>query len=188
MQIGNGQADLVLHDSSTTAVGVRRLRSRELACDWLALAEMIFLAEFKHQAAPLLRGACVPKAFAVLAAVDEVWDFIGKKEKRVRPKDDQNLSDCYTFVAIEQHSKLGTESRHGEARQSDHGHLSKASATVSDYEAMVSRPTKLPYRTPSEIALIFAMLIKVASAFRWTTSRPQPPKGNPGTLPPKFSP
>ena len=68
---------------------------------------MIFLAEFKHQAAPLLRGACVPKAFAVLAAVDEVWDFIGKKEKRVRPKDDQNLSDCYTFVAIEQHSKLG---------------------------------------------------------------------------------
>lgn len=32
--------------------------------------------------------------------------FIGKKEKRVRPEDDQNLGDCYTFVAIERHSKL----------------------------------------------------------------------------------
>jgi type I restriction enzyme M protein len=30
---------------------------------------------------------------------DEVWSFIGKKEKRVRPDDDQNLGDCYTFVA-----------------------------------------------------------------------------------------
>jgi len=37
---------------------------------------------------------------------DEVWSFIGKKEKRVRPDDDQNLGDCYTFVAIERPSKL----------------------------------------------------------------------------------
>src|SRR5208282_1676348 len=37
---------------------------------------------------------------------DEVWSFIGKKQKRVRPEDDQNLGDCYTFVAIERHSKL----------------------------------------------------------------------------------
>jgi len=37
---------------------------------------------------------------------DEVWSFVGKKEKRVRPEDDQNLGDCYTFVAIERHSKL----------------------------------------------------------------------------------
>ena len=37
---------------------------------------------------------------------DEVWSWIGKKAKRVRPEDDQNLGDCYTFVAIEQHTKL----------------------------------------------------------------------------------
>lgn len=37
---------------------------------------------------------------------DEVWSFVGKKEKRVRPEDDPNLGDCYTFVAIERHSKL----------------------------------------------------------------------------------
>lgn len=37
---------------------------------------------------------------------DEVWSFIGKKQKRVRPEDDQNLGDCYVHVAIERHSKL----------------------------------------------------------------------------------
>ena len=37
---------------------------------------------------------------------DEVWAYIGKKQKRVRPEDDQNLGDCYTFVAIERHTKL----------------------------------------------------------------------------------
>lgn len=37
---------------------------------------------------------------------DEVWSFIGKKEKRVKPEDDPNFGDCYTFVAIERHSKL----------------------------------------------------------------------------------
>src|SRR5579863_9524877 len=38
--------------------------------------------------------------------MDVVWAFIGKKEKRVKPEDDQNLGDCYTFVAIERNTKL----------------------------------------------------------------------------------
>ena len=37
---------------------------------------------------------------------DEVWSFIGKKDKRVRPEDDQNMGDCYVFVGIERNSKL----------------------------------------------------------------------------------
>lgn len=37
---------------------------------------------------------------------DELWAFIGKKQKRVQPDDDPNLGDCYTYVAIERHSKL----------------------------------------------------------------------------------
>ena len=37
---------------------------------------------------------------------DEVWSFIGKKQKRVRPDDNQLLGDCYVFVGIERHSKL----------------------------------------------------------------------------------
>jgi len=38
--------------------------------------------------------------------VDEVWSFLGKKEKRVRIDEDQNLGDCYTFVGIERNTKL----------------------------------------------------------------------------------
>jgi transposase-like protein/IS1 family transposase len=37
---------------------------------------------------------------------DEIWSFVGKKEKRVRPGDDQNLGDQYAFVAIERNTKL----------------------------------------------------------------------------------
>jgi transposase-like protein len=37
---------------------------------------------------------------------DELWSFLGKKQKRVHPLDDPNLGDCYVFVAIERHSKL----------------------------------------------------------------------------------
>jgi len=37
---------------------------------------------------------------------DELWAFIGKKQKRVRAGDDPNFGDAYTFVAIERHSKL----------------------------------------------------------------------------------
>ncbi|MGD1068679.1 MAG: IS1 family transposase [Bryobacteraceae bacterium] len=37
---------------------------------------------------------------------DEVWSFLGKKEKRVTLEDDQNLGDCYVFVGIERNTKL----------------------------------------------------------------------------------
>jgi transposase-like protein/IS1 family transposase len=37
---------------------------------------------------------------------DELWSYCGCKQRRVRPGDDPNRGDCYTFVAIERHSKL----------------------------------------------------------------------------------
>lgn len=37
---------------------------------------------------------------------DEVWSYVGKKQKRVRPEDSPLLGDCYVFVGIERHSKL----------------------------------------------------------------------------------
>lgn len=51
---------------------------------------------------------------------DELWSFIGKKQKRVRPDDDQNLGDAYTFVAIERHSKLVLNIAMGKRDQADH--------------------------------------------------------------------
>ena len=37
---------------------------------------------------------------------DELWSFVSKKQKHVRPEDDQNLGDCYVFVGIERNTKL----------------------------------------------------------------------------------
>jgi IS1 family transposase len=48
---------------------------------------------------------------------DESWSFIGKKQKRFRPEDDQNLGDAYTFVAIEGHAKLVLNIAMGERDQ-----------------------------------------------------------------------
>ncbi len=38
--------------------------------------------------------------------MDEIWRFVGKKEKALEPGDDPNFGDAYTFVAIERHTKL----------------------------------------------------------------------------------
>jgi len=53
-----------------------------------------------------IMGRCVRNVCVRDVEMDEVWAFIGKKQKRVRPEDDQNMGDAYTFVAIERHSKL----------------------------------------------------------------------------------
>lgn len=37
---------------------------------------------------------------------DEIWGYVGKKEKHLRPEDDPNFGDAYCFVAIERNSKL----------------------------------------------------------------------------------
>lgn len=37
---------------------------------------------------------------------DEIFGFLKKKQKRVRPEDDPNFGDQYAFVAIERHTKL----------------------------------------------------------------------------------
>jgi transposase-like protein/IS1 family transposase len=37
---------------------------------------------------------------------DEIWSFIGKKEKACKASDDPTLGDAYCFVGIERHSKL----------------------------------------------------------------------------------
>ena len=83
---------------------------------------------------------------------DEVWSFIGKKEKRVRPEDDQNLGDCYTFVAIERHSKLVLNIAMGKRNQAPRTNSSKACAmrphtAVSKSPLTDSLPTSRPSGT-----------------------------------------
>ena len=37
--------------------------------------------------------------------LDELWAFIGKKQRRVSPEDDATKGDCYTFIAMDQTNK-----------------------------------------------------------------------------------
>ena len=37
---------------------------------------------------------------------DEIWGFVGKKDKNCTPDDDPNFGDAYCFVAIERNTKL----------------------------------------------------------------------------------
>src|SRR5437899_5088072 len=38
--------------------------------------------------------------------LDEIWGFIGKKQRHVRPEDDPQLGDVWTFCAIDAETKL----------------------------------------------------------------------------------
>ena len=95
--------------------------------------------------------------------------FIGKKQKRVRPEDDQNLGDCYTFVAIERHSKLVLNIAMGKRDQATtdifiEGLRHATARKRSRSRLMDSRLTKRPSLTRWATACDFAMLIKVYRA------------------------
>ncbi len=39
---------------------------------------------------------------------DELWGFIGKKQKHVQPEDSPDCGDVWTFCAIDSDTKLGS--------------------------------------------------------------------------------
>src|SRR5712691_531222 len=38
--------------------------------------------------------------------VDEIWGFIGKKDKNIKPEDDKQLGSVWTFCAIDSDTKI----------------------------------------------------------------------------------
>jgi transposase-like protein/IS1 family transposase len=100
---------------------------------------------------------------------DEVWAYIGKKEKRVRPEDDQNLGDCYTFVAIERHSKLVLNIAIGKRNQhTTNAFVEGIRHATSRKRFQITTDGFAPYRHAIPDTLgdrcDFAMLIKVYRA------------------------
>jgi transposase-like protein/IS1 family transposase len=101
--------------------------------------------------------------------LDEVWSFVGKKEKRVRPgEDDPNLGDCYTFVAIERHSKLVLNIAMGERNQSTTDAFIEGLRLATRGSFQITSDGFACYRTAVADALedrcSFAQLIKVYRA------------------------
>jgi transposase-like protein/IS1 family transposase len=99
---------------------------------------------------------------------DELWAFVGKKQKRVRPDDDQNLGDCYTFVAIERHSKLVLNIAMGKRDQATTDVFIEGLRHATKGEFQITADGFAPYRTAIPNTLEdrcdFAMLIKVYRA------------------------
>jgi transposase-like protein/IS1 family transposase len=100
--------------------------------------------------------------------VDEVWDFIGKKEKRVRPEDDQNLGDCYTFVAIERNTKLVLNIANGKRDQlTTNAFIEGLRDAIAPGRFQITSDGFAPYKTsiPDTFGNVdYAMLIKVYRA------------------------
>jgi transposase-like protein/IS1 family transposase len=102
---------------------------------------------------------------------DELWAFIGKRQKRVRPEDDQNLGDAYTFVAIERHSKLVLNIAMGKRDQATTDVFVEGirHATTTSSKFQITTDGFAPYRSAITTTLHdrligFAQLIKVYRA------------------------
>jgi IS1 family transposase/transposase-like protein len=99
---------------------------------------------------------------------DEVWAYIGKKQRRVRPDDDPNLGDCYCFVAIERHTKLVLNIALGKRDQATTNVFIEGLRHATSGEFQITTDGFAPYRyaipNTLEDRCDFAQLIKVYRA------------------------
>jgi len=104
--------------------------------------------------------------------LDEVWSYVGKKQKRVRPTDDPDLGDAYTFGAIERHSKLVLNIAMGKRDQAttDVSCRGKLRHATAHCQFQVAADGFAPYKSAITTMLSdrcdFAQLIKVYRSSR----------------------
>ena len=91
-----------------------------------------------------------------------------ESQKRVRPDDDQNLGDCYTFVAIERYSKLVLNIAVGKRDQATTDVFIEGLRHATRGEFQITTDGFAPYRSAITTTLSdrcdFAQLIKVYRA------------------------
>jgi transposase-like protein/IS1 family transposase len=99
---------------------------------------------------------------------DEIWGFIQKKQKALRPGDDPNFGDAYTFVAIERNTKLVLNFALGKRNQATTNIFIEGlrHATAGDFQ--ITTDGFMPYVSAIDGTLAdrvdFAQLIKVYRA------------------------
>lgn len=110
---------------------------------------------------------------------DEVWSYIGKKQKRVGLDDDPNLGEAYTFVAIERHRKLVLNIAMGKRDQATTDVFIEGLRHATTGEFQITTDGFAPYRTAIPNTLEdrcdFATLIKVYAAAAGEEHRYSPP-------------
>lgn len=100
---------------------------------------------------------------------DEIWGFIGKKQKRVSPEDDQGLGDAYCFAGIERHTKLVLNFALGKRDQATTDiFIEGLRHATSSSDFQITTDGFAPYRSAISNTLAdrvnFAQLIKVYRA------------------------
>jgi transposase-like protein/IS1 family transposase len=99
---------------------------------------------------------------------DELWSFVGKKQKRVRPEDDPTLGDCYTFIALETHTKLVLNFVVGHRDQASTDVFIEGLRLATSGRFQITTDGFAPYRSAISNTLSdrvdFAQLIKVYRA------------------------
>jgi transposase-like protein/IS1 family transposase len=100
---------------------------------------------------------------------DEIWSFVGKKEKQRQPDDDLNCGDCYTFVAIERETKLVVNFAVGRRDQATTDiFIEGLRLATSPQQFQITTDGFAPYRSAIsntlEDRVDFAQLIKVYRA------------------------
>jgi len=110
---------------------------------------------------------------------DELWTFIGKKQKRVGPEDEPGMGDAYAFVAIERNSKLVLNIAVGKRDQSTTDvFIEGLRIATSPSHFQITTDGFAPYRSAITTTLHdrcdYAMLIKVYRASQEGEARYSP--------------
>jgi transposase-like protein/IS1 family transposase len=99
---------------------------------------------------------------------DEIWSFIGKKEKRLQPDDDPTLGDAYCFVGIERINKLVLAWHLGRRTAKDTEAFTEKLYQTTSGHFQITTDGFQPYRDAVSYSLgtrvDFAQLIKVYAA------------------------
>jgi transposase-like protein/IS1 family transposase len=99
---------------------------------------------------------------------DEIWSFVGKKQKAVQPGDDPNFGDAYCFVAMERGSKLVLNFALGKRDQETTNAFIEGVRHAASGKFQITTDGFAPYRTAIPDTLrdraSFAQLIKVYRA------------------------
>lgn len=100
---------------------------------------------------------------------DEIWSFIGCKEKARTPEHDSTFGDCYTFVAIDRESKLVLNVAIGKRDQTTTNVFAEGLRLATAHQRFqITTDGFGPYRSAIDNSLgdrvDFAMLIKVYRA------------------------
>jgi len=116
-----------------------------------------------------LMGRLIVNVHVKDVQADEIWGFIGKKQKAVEVDDDPNFGDAYTFVAIERHSKLVLNFALGKRNQAaTDAFIEGLRAATSSQEFQITTDGFAPYVPAIDNTLSdrcdFAQLIKVYRA------------------------